>query len=458
MLRTFPRLGTLLAAVAAVCVFAATPGARAGDKVAAMVAEASRLSDMDAYRYFSSLKEKGLTDDEIIRFFVDLPLSGANKQVQDLYLEDALDVYAESAPAGVLYGDFAWQKGMGTEIVGHFTGNKVKAAYTDYVPVPAGPIGDPNRKYKVGVVIISMIDQWMANLYDSIAMEADRHPNLELIWMDYGLDSDGCADAIDTLIAQKVDAILLWPRSEAPTGPPARRAEEAGIPVVTVDRLCGFEGVTGTVSGNFPANGAQTAAYLVWKLGQETGGKEVKGDVVLLRKAAGVTADTLRCGPFLKVVSYFPGINILNSYFDNDDREQSYTNAQNALQSYDNVDAFFCEGLTQTPVAVEAVKNANRWKRKNGEQTLILAIDDTKETFDLMKKGFVQVDAPYTPMVGDIGLRLIVKILEGAAMPKDIAIPNIPMVTVGGDVVFDLQTQTMDEWYQYTSGPPYESK
>lgn len=442
--------------------------AESGDAVSAeeetlvdqLVSECSGLSGMDAYNFFTTLSDKGLSQGEIIDFFVKLPISQANKEVYDLYMNDALDVYAESAPEGVVYGGYSWTLGDGTEITGPYSGNtNLKMAYTDYMPVDDGPIGDPNKNYKVGVVAISAIDSWMGNLYDSIQYEADRHENLELVWMDYGLDSDGCSDAIDMLIAQNVDAILLWPRTEAATAAPAQKAVEAGIPVITVDRLCGYPEIDGVISGNFPANGAQCGAYLVWKLAQESGGESVSGNIVLLRKAAGVTADTLRCGYFLKVISYFPDIHILESYFDNDDTEQSLINAQNALQLFDDIDAFFCEGLTQTPVAIEAVNSADRWEsREDGKKIIMLTIDDTKESFNFLDQGLVEVNCPYTPLIGDIGIRYIVKLLEGEELPKDIAIPNIPMVTPEGEVVFGLKTMTTKDWYQYASGPDYIAK
>ena len=422
-----------------------------------LVQECASLTDMDAYEFFTKLTERGLSQAEIIEFFVKLPISTANQEVYDLYMNDALDVYAETAPEGVVYGGYEWTLGDGTEITGTYTGNpNLKMAYTDYMPVEDGSIGDPEKNYKVGVVCISAIDSWMGNLYDSFEYEASRHENLELVWMDYGLDSDGCDDAIEMLIAQNVDAILLWPRTEAATASPAKKAVDAGIPIITVDRLCGYEDVNGRISGNFPANGAQCGAYLVWKLAEESGGSAVNGNIVLLRKAAGVTADTLRCGYFLKVISYFPGIHILESYFDNDDTEQSLINAQNALQQYDEIDAFFCEGLTQTPVAIEAIKSAERWNsREDGKKIIMLTIDDTKESFNFIENGLIEVNCPYTPLIGDIGVRYIIKMLSGEELPKDIAIPNIPMVTENGDTIFGLKSMAYTEWYQYASGPDY---
>lgn len=437
-------------------VFAAEEGG-GQELVAQLIEECSALSGMDAYNFFNSLGEKGLSQSEIIDFFVQLPISEANQEVYDLYINDALDIYAETSPEGVVYDDYAFTLGDGTEITGPYSGNtNLKMAYTDYMAVEEGPIGDPEKTYKIGVVAISAIDSWMGNLYDSIQYEAERHENIELVWMDYGLDSDGCSDAVDMLIAQNVDAILLWPRTEAATAVPAQKAVEAGIPIITVDRLCGYPDITGTISGNFPANGAQCGAYLVWQLAQESNGESIEGNIVLLRKAAGVTADTLRCGYFLKVISYFPDIHIAESYFDNDDTEQALINAQNALQLHDDVDAFFCEGLTQTPAAVEAITSADRWNsREDGKKIIMLTIDDTKESFVFLDDKSVEVNTPYTPLIGDIGVRYLVKMIEGEELPKDIAIPNIPMVTPDGEEVFGLKTMTSAEWYQYASGPDY---
>ena len=117
--------------------------------------------------------------------------------------------------------------------------------------------------------------------------------------------------------------------------PPAQRAKNAGIPVVSVDRLTGYEKVDSRITGNFPANGAQAGMYLVWKLAQE--GK-LNAKMVMLRKPLGSTADSVRTGHFLKVLSYFPGIEVLRSYHDTDSREEAFTNAQAALQAFSEID------------------------------------------------------------------------------------------------------------------------
>ena len=92
---------------------------------------------------------------------------------------------------------------------------------------------------------------------DAAKWQADKAPNVKTTVVDAQYDNNKQASQFDNFISEGVDGILVWPMVEAPTGPPARRAVEAGIPVVSVDRLTGYDGVTSRVTGNFPANGAQ---------------------------------------------------------------------------------------------------------------------------------------------------------------------------------------------------------
>ncbi len=422
--------------------------------VAGMVAECAALSGADALAYFESLADKGLSDDEIMQFFIDLPVSQANADIYKLYQDEGFETYGASYPKPNPYDNFVWEKGSGTEIVGEFSKNNLKLPFTDYVPIDGTTIGDANKTYTIGVAFHGFSHPWLINWADAAKYAADQFTNVKTVFLDGEFDNNTMANQIDTLIAQKVDGILVWPMVEAPTGPPIDRALQAGIPVVTSDRLSGSTDVTSRVSGNFPANGAQTGMYLVWKLAQENNGA-VAGNVIMLRKPLGSTADAVRTGHFLKVISYFPDIKILQSYHDTDSREEAFINAQTALQAYPDIDAFFGTGDHEALAAYEATVAANRLNsRADGKKIIFLSIDDSKEAITQVKDGNFEVNTPYTPLQSDIAMRVLLKVVAGESMPQDVTTPNIPMVTTNGDKIFGLQSQKPDEWYQYTFGPP----
>ncbi len=433
--------------------YSTTAGAAPTKKVAALLDQMKGLKNLEALKFFNSLENKGLTNSQIMEFFINLPLSKANKSVYDLYESLGFANGAAAYPAAKMVDGFQWKSGMGKKIVGPYTKAELMLPFSDdYVPLPAGPIGDPSKTYTIGVVSGGLVDKWIASYQDSMGYVAARHSNVKLDIRDYAFDMAKYATEVDSLIAKKVDAIVTWPMVESSSAAPLKRATEAGIPVITADRITGFKGIAARITGNFPANGAQNGMYLVWKLAQESKGTKVAGNVVVLGKPAGSTADLIRGGYFLKVVSYFPGIKILKYQNVDDSRQKGLEAAQNMFAAYDKIDAVYAEDGDKAVVTAQAAEQAGRTKRSNGQKLIILSTDDSKELFALIKAGKVSVNAPYTPLIGDIQMRVTLKIITGQKVPQDVATPDIPMVTRKGDKIFGLQTQKPSDWMQYTYG------
>ncbi len=80
--------------------------------------EVAKLEGDQALEFFQSLPEKGVTDTEVIDFFVDLPLSQANTQIYDLFQDEGFQRYLEGYPRGEPHEGFQWEQGSGTEISG----------------------------------------------------------------------------------------------------------------------------------------------------------------------------------------------------------------------------------------------------------------------------------------------------------------------------------------------------
>lgn len=455
-------VGTAMVLLASSMLFAScgeteesAPGASASvnGKFSALYDEVSNLQGEEALAFFESLRSKGVKDTEVIEFFIDLPISDANPQIHELFEKEGFERYLAGYPRGEPYESFQWKQGSGTAIEGPFSKQSLKLPFTDYVPLPDGPVGDPNETYDIGVTFHGFDHPWLVNWADAARWEAERHPNVKVNVLDAQFDNNKMASHFDTFVSQQVDGILVWPMVEAPTGPPAQRAIDAGIPVVSVDRLSGSKSVTSRVTGNFPANGAQVGMALIHKLAKEG---DLEAKMVMLRKPLGSTADAVRTGHMLKVLSYFPGIEILKSYHDTDNREEAYGNAQAALQAYQQIDVFFGTGDHEALAAWEATKLADRLNsRPGGKKIIFLSIDDSKEALTHVRKGNFEVNTPYTPLISDIGMRVLLNAVTGdKQMPRDVITPNIPMVTPKGETIFGLKTQTPDQWWEYTFGPP----
>ena len=373
-----------------------------------------------------------------------------NAKVKELFKKDGFRDYLDVYPVGDLAGGFVWKPGMGATFTGPYSKLEIKAPFTDYLPMPAGPVLDANKKYRIGFVFHGFNHPWLISLADTAAWEAARHPNVELEVIDAEFDDNKMGQVIDTWITKRYDGIVLWPSREAPMGPPVDRAIAAGIPVVSLDRRTSSEKISSEVLGNFYANGLQEGLYL----------KHVapEGNIIFNRKDLGSTADSIRTGAFLEVIGNSPGYKILANYHTNSQRTLAFKSTVDALRAFNDISVSFNTGGEEAMGALDAIREAKRLNSApGGKKIIILANDDAREVLKEIKAGNIDMVSPYTPLIGDIGIRAIVmhigaKTGKNKAPPKLIMTPNLPMITKEKMTIDGIETVTPDQW-PYAYGP-----
>ncbi|MEO0565064.1 MAG: substrate-binding domain-containing protein, partial [Chloroflexota bacterium] len=138
------------------------------------------------------------------------------------------------------------------------------------------------RKYTLGLSVSTLNNPFFVALVDGAQARANRGAS-ELIVLDAQDDSATEAANIDDLIAQGVDAILINPTDSDAIVPSILAANDAGIPVFTVDRSAAGGNVVSHIASDNVAGGAQAAEFLCEALGGE-------GAVVELEGIAGTSA------------------------------------------------------------------------------------------------------------------------------------------------------------------------
>ena len=102
---------------------------------------------------------------------------------------------------------------------------------------------------------------------------------------------------------------------------------------------------------------------------------------------------------------------------------------------------------------VLAIDEMKRWNsRKDGGRMIVLSNDDLFEALEAMKADKIAVTAPYTPLLGGIGVRVLLKILSGQRVPKNVTTPDLPMITKDGETIFGIKTVKVDDWVPYAYG------
>jgi len=374
----------------------------------------------------------------------------SNDDVSNLFGRDGFRDYLDAYPVGDLAGGFIWKPGMGATFTGPYSKLEIKAPFTDYLPMPEGPVLDASKTYRIGFVFHGFNHPWLISLADTAAWEAARHHNIEFEVIDAEFDDNKMGQVIDTWIAQQYDGIVLWPAREAPMGPPVDRAIAAGIPVVSLDRRTSSEKISSEVLGNFYANGLQQGLFL----------KQVSdgGKIILNRKDLGSTADSIRTGGFLEAIGNEGGYEVAGNYHTKSQRTLAFKATADALQGIDDISVSFNTGGEEAIGALDAIREAGRLNSApGGGKIVILANDDSKEVLKEIADGNIDMVAPYTPLIGDIGIRAVIQHIGAKeelneAPPKLIMTPNLPMITKEAMDIEGVKTVTPDQWL-YAYGP-----
>lgn len=223
--------------------------------------------------------------------------------------------------------------------------------------------------------------------------------------------------AIDNMIAEHVNAILVDAASPTGLNNVIAQAHQRGIVVVSYDNL-----VTSPYAYkvNEPMN-VYGADGIKWLVAQLHG----KGNIVVLRGVAGTTDDALEWASVQKVVKAHPGIHILNVSYANWDEATAQSIMQNLLSTYHNIDGVYTEGGEAYGV-IQAYLHAHR-------KFVPVVGSDTNGTA-LMARKYAKQGLKVFQVSSDLwrsakAFQVAMSVLEGKKVPKYIQLPVITWAT-----------------------------
>jgi len=226
-------------------------------------------------------------------------------------------------------------------------GTLLLAALALVAPVPA------QAKDTVGLSISTLNNPFFVTLRDG-ARAAAQKAGLDLVVLDAQDKVDKQVADIEDLVQKKVKVILINPTDAAAVVPAIKRANTAGIPVITVDRGAGGGAVAFHIASDNVAGG-KLAGDLVCKL---LGGK---GKAVELEGIPGSSAARDRGQGFNAALKAgCPGVAVVSRQTANFDRAQGLTVMENVLQAQPAIDAVFAHNDEMALGALQAVRASKR--------------------------------------------------------------------------------------------------
>ncbi|WP_421854950.1 substrate-binding domain-containing protein [Oricola sp.] len=274
--------------------------------------------------------------------------------------------------------------------------------------------GAADDKIKIGVANLFYGAPYFAGMDVAVHEEAEVYENIEVISTDAGFDAAKMASDIDDLIAKGVDGLII---SAGPTEtiPSALLAiEEAGVPVVFVDRL--WQNTNLSTPWNWVGAENDVMGRVIGEhMEKHLGGK---GHVLVIKGGpADNSIGIARTEAFTEALNSSPDMKItVAPGFGGWAVDGGYKVMSDMLAQHADIDGVFCENDSMCLGAQKAAQDADR----SGEM-VFGASDAGKDTLrEMMREGsnFIATAVNDSDEIGRVGFHHLIGMLAGAELPN----------------------------------------
>jgi ribose transport system substrate-binding protein len=241
----------------------------------------------------------------------------------------------------------------------------------------------------------------------------------EPIAVDAGRNDGKLIAQLQTLVAQKPDAIVQILGTLSVIDPWLKKARDAGIPVLTVD-VGSTNSINNTTSDNWGI-GKDLALQLVSDIGGE-------GNIVVFNGFYGVTPCAIRYDQLVNVTKYFPKVKIIQPELRDvipNTVQDAFTQITAILNKYPDkgsIKAVWSAWDIPQLGATQAIAAAGR------NEIRTYGVDGSPEVLQLVadKNSPAGADAAQQPgEIGRVAVRNVAKLLAGQTLPRETYVPAL---------------------------------
>jgi ABC-type sugar transport system substrate-binding protein len=266
--------------------------------------------------------------------------------------------------------------------------------------------------YKVGFAQTESNNPW--RIAESKSMQdVAKTCGWNLVYTDAAGSAAKQVADVESMIAQKVDLIVLAPREEKPLIPAVMKAKKAGIPVILIDRdvdpklaKVGVDYVT-FIGSDFVDQGRRAAEWLVKA-------SKGQGKIVELEGSTGSSPANNRKKGFDDVIAKNTGLKIIASQSGDFSRDKGRQVMQTLLQAHPDVTAVYAHNDEMAIGAISALEAAGK---KPGQDVVVVSIDGTRDALAAIASGKMGATVQSSPFFGPIACETARKYAKGEKIP-----------------------------------------
>ncbi|GGB45656.1 D-ribose ABC transporter substrate-binding protein [Lentibacillus populi] len=269
--------------------------------------------------------------------------------------------------------------------------------------------GSGNGTIKIGLSISTLNNPFFVTLRDG-AEKAANEKGFELVTSDAQDDPSTQLSDIEDLLQQDIDALLVNPVDSEAIVSAVELANNADIPVITVDRSSEGGEVAAHIASDNVEGGKMVGEFIAEQLGEE-------GKVVELEGIPGASATRERGQGFHEIVDDMDGIEIVANQTANFDRTEGLSVMENIIQSTDQIDAVFAHNDEMALGALEALE------AKGVSDVIVVGFDATDDAVEAVEGGRMDATIAQKPeLIGESAIETAEKVVKGEKVEEFIPV------------------------------------
>ena len=258
---------------------------------------------------------------------------------------------------------------------------------------------------------------WLGAISKNAQAAADQYDDVEFELLE-AADADSQAQQIEQVIGEDPDALVVLPQDGEALTPVAQEAEEAGIPVINVDRLFTEpDAATATILGDNYQIGVLAAEYITEELNCE-------GNVVEIQGLAGISVTNDRTKGFTDTVDKLcpdGGIEIVASQPGDFNPDTGLEVMETILNAEDQIDAVYTHDDDMAQGVVAAIQNAGR-----EDEMFLTGVGGSQAAMDQIEAGgLYRATFLYNPNMAASAVNMARLIALGEGFPELVP-PEVP--------------------------------
>ena len=216
-----------------------------------------------------------------------------------------------------------------------------------------GSNSSDDGKFLIGMSQCNNAEPWREAMNAQIAAAAEKYPEFEVVFSDAQQDNARQIADVENFITQGVDLLIISPNEAEPLTAVVKKAYDAGIPVIVLDRRVNGDAFTSFIGGDNVLIGRKAGEFVAANFPDGCSIVEIKG-------LEGATPQQERAEGFRQGLGGDPKYEFVFSQSCDWLRDKAITVMEAALQANDVIDVVYGHNDPAAIGAYIAAQNAGR--------------------------------------------------------------------------------------------------